>query len=290
MNLTEALSYGRKRLSAVGVDSPSLDAEVILAHVLGVRRIDLFIHPERRLSAEEIRTYRALVEKRCSRVPVAYITGHKEFFTLDFQVKEGVLIPRPETEFLVEEVLLRISGVAGPKVAELCCGSGAVAVSVAFFNKSAVVYASDISETAGEVTLMNAAKYGVEDRVRFLKGDLWEPFEAEGLRGFDVVAANPPYIPSGEIENLPRDVKYEPEVALDGGPDGLEFFRRIIAGVPRFLKPGGSIVLEFGKDQAGQIADLLRREGFGGIKILKDYAGFERVIAASLHVGDGSVE
>ncbi|ADL08786.1 peptide chain release factor N(5)-glutamine methyltransferase [Thermosediminibacter oceani] len=289
MNVKEALDYGRKRLTTAGVESPSLDAEVILANVLGVRRIDLFIHPERRLCAEEIRTYRALVEKRSSRVPVAYITGSKEFFTLDFHVREGVLIPRPETEFLVEEILRRISWVTKPKVVELCCGSGAVAVSVAFFKKDAVVYASDISETAGDVTLLNAVKHGVEDRVLFLKGDLWEPFEAEGLGDFDVVAANPPYIPSGEIENLPEDVKYEPRVALDGGPDGLKFYRRIIAGAPRFLKPGGSIVLEFGKDQAGQIADLLKRAGFGGIKILKDYAGLERVIAASLHAGDGSI-
>ncbi|MCG0275765.1 MAG: peptide chain release factor N(5)-glutamine methyltransferase [Thermosediminibacteraceae bacterium] len=282
MNVSEALRYGKQKLLKAGVESPMLDAQVILAYVLGIGTMDLYLYPERGLKEKEIRIYKALIEKRCSRVPVAYITGKKEFFTLEFRVKEGVLIPRPETEFLVEEVLNRISDIKAPKIAELCCGSGAVAVSIAFFKKDAVVYASDISETAGEVTLENAIKHGVQDRVHFLQGDLWQPFEEKGLGDFDVVAANPPYIPSNEIEYLPQEVKTEPRIALDGGPDGLKFYRRIIAGAPRFLRAGGSIVLEFGKDQAASIATFLKNAGFKDIKIIKDYAGFDRVIAASL--------
>ncbi|MCF6096139.1 peptide chain release factor N(5)-glutamine methyltransferase [Thermovorax subterraneus] len=290
MNVLEGLNYGKKVLLEAGVENPLLDAEVILSHVLGVRRMDLYLEPRRELKEEEIKTYEALIEKRSSRIPVAYITGKKEFFTLEFFVKEGVLIPRPETEFLVEEVLNRISSIKTPKVAELCCGSGAVAISIAFFKKDAIVYASDISERAGEVTMLNAAKHGVEDRVRFLRGDLWQPFEKEGLKGFDVVVANPPYIPSNELENLPPEVKKEPREALDGGPDGLDFYRRIITGAPKFLKSRGSIVLEIGNDQRERVCSFLKGECFEDIRIIKDYGGFERVIAASLHAGDGKSE
>ncbi|MDN5331319.1 MAG: release factor glutamine methyltransferase [Tepidanaerobacteraceae bacterium] len=290
MNVVEGLRYGRKVLLEAGVENPLLDAEVILSHVLGARRMDLYLEPQRELKEEEIKTYKALIEKRRCRIPVAYITGKKEFFTLEFFVKEGVLIPRPETEFLVEEVLNRISNIKTPKVAELCCGSGAVAISIAFFKKDAIVYASDISERAGEVTMLNAAKHGVEDRVRFLRGDLWQPFEKEGLKGFDVVVANPPYIPSNELENLPPEVKKEPREALDGGPDGLDFYRRIITRAPKFLKSRGSIVLEIGNDQRERVCSFLKGECFEDIRIIKDYGGFERVIAASLHAGDGKSE
>ncbi|KXG77924.1 Release factor glutamine methyltransferase [Fervidicola ferrireducens] len=290
MNVVEGLRYGRKVLLEAGVENPLLDAEVILSHVLGARRMDLYLEPQRELKEEEIKTYKALIEKRSSRIPVAYITGKKEFFTLEFFVKEGVLIPRPETEFLVEEVLNRISNIKTPKVAELCCGSGAVAISIAFFKKDAIVYASDISEIAGEVTMLNATKHGVEDRVRFLRGDLWQPFEKEGLKGFDVVVANPPYIPSNELENLPPEVKKEPREALDGGPDGLDFYRRIITRAPKFLKSRGSIVLEIGNDQRERVCSFLKGECFEDIRIIKDYGGFERVIAASLHAGDGKSE
>lgn len=282
MLVDEALKYGKRALIKAGVETPLLDAEVLLAHVLGVRRMDLYLEPKRKLKEEELKSYMALLERRRSRVPVAYITGKKEFYTLEFFVKEGVLVPRPETEFLVEEVLKRISDIKEPKVAELCCGSGAVAVSIAYFKEDALVWASDISETAGEVTLHNASKHGLEGRVRFLLGDLWQPFEEEGLRGFDLVAANPPYIPSGMLQNLPPEVKREPRKALDGGPDGLDFYRRIISGASKFLKPGGSIVLEIGHDQGEKVSRLLESHGFQEVRIIKDYGSFERVVAATL--------
>jgi release factor glutamine methyltransferase len=280
VTIKEALLYGRRRLAAAGIQNPVLDSELILAHVLGLNRLQVIVDNKKELTGKQLALYERLLDLRRRHVPVAYITGRKEFYGLEFFVRPGVLIPRPETEFSVEEALQAIKDLRNPRVADLCCGSGAIAVTLAVKSPGLVVYASDISETAVEVTRENAVKHRVEERVFFMRGDLWEPFEKKGIGDLDAVVSNPPYIPSGEIETLPEDVKREPVMALDGGPDGLEIYRRIISKAPAFLKAGGRIIFEIGWNQAAPVKALLEKAGFEVKKVIKDYAGLDRVVSA----------
>ena len=216
--------------------------------------------------------------QRCQFVPIAYIIGRKEFYGLNFYVKKGVLIPRPETEFVVEEALKAASKISNPLIADLCSGSGAISVAIAVNSPKATVYATEISDIACEVARKNIFAHGVQDRVLLFQGDLWAPIEEREIRGLDIIVSNPPYIPSKDLKNLPNDVKNEPQLALDGGTDGLEFYRRIISRAHEFLKAGGSIILEIGWNQALEVKTLMEKEGFKDIQVVKDYAGFDRVV------------
>lgn len=281
MNVREALDIARKRLIEAGVGNPALDAEILLAHTLSVDRLRLLVNDGEKLSDEDMKCFVRLLDLRCGHMPVAYITGHREFFGLDISVGPGVLIPRPETEFAVEESLRAIEGVQNPCLADLCCGSGAIAVAMAVNHPDAIVYASDISEIAGKYTKENAQKHHVENRIFFIKGDLWHPFEEKNIGQFDLIVSNPPYIPEDEMGNLPEDVKKEPEIALNGGIDGLDYYKRIISKAPQFLKSGGHIVLEIGWNQAAAVQNLLKASGFKEIHVIKDYAGYDRVVSAT---------
>jgi len=278
----EALKIGKKKLSDAGVANPDLDSQLILSHVLGMDRVRLFVYDDIKLTEEEIERYDRLLGQRCRFVPVAYIIGRKEFYGLNFYVKEGVLIPRPETEFVVEEALKAACDLSNPVLADLCCGSGAISVAVAVNNKNVKVYAVDISDTACEVARINISAHNVQDRVSLLQGDLWEPLEERKVKGLDIIVSNPPYIPSHELHSLPSDVQNEPKLALDGGTDGLEFYRRIISRAPEFLKAGGKIIFEIGWNQASAVKDILENSGFTQIEVRKDYAGFDRVISGIL--------
>jgi release factor glutamine methyltransferase len=269
---------GRKKLRKVGIPNPSLDAELILSHILAIDRFKLLVDDEIKLTQEQLNNYKDLLQQRCKFIPVAYITGRKEFYGLDFYIKPGVLIPRPETEFVVDEALKAIATNKNPLIADLCCGSGAISVALAFNNKRAKVYASDISDVACEVARINVNLFGLENRVFLLFGDLWSPFKERNIRGFDVVVSNPPYIPEHELNKLPNDVKNEPQVALNGGVDGLDFYRKIVTDVSEFLKPGGTIIFEIGWDQGAKVKALLKDTGFCNVNIVKDYAGFDRVV------------
>jgi release factor glutamine methyltransferase len=269
------------------VDAPRLSAELLLAHVLGYPRIKLYTDYERPLDDAQLTAFRALVQRAGEHEPIAYLTGRAHFFNLEFEVGPGVLIPRPDTETLVENVaqLCRNQpGFEAPRVLDLCTGSGCVACAIAHHVKGSVVTAIDVSEAAVAVARRNVERLGLAGRVVVEQGDLYAPLAARAVdvQPFDLIVANPPYIPTGELATLDRNVReYEPDEALDGGPDGLSLHRRILDGAADRLVPGGRVFLEIAFDQgplardvAGGYADL------DDVRILKDYGGRDRALAA----------
>jgi release factor glutamine methyltransferase len=242
------LDWTARHLAKKGAEFPRLDTEVLLAHALGCRRIELYTRYEE-LAPEDARgRFRELVRQRVEGCPVAYLVGRKEFFSLPLEVSPAVLIPRPETEFVVLECLRLAKGLAAPRVLDLGTGSGNIPVAVAQQHSRAQVTTVDISPEATAVAARNAAKHGVTERVRFLNGDLFDPIPANET--FDFVLSNPPYIAHEEMDRLPAGVRnYEPPVALDGGPGGFTVFDRLIAHAKDYLVPGGHLIVEIGAPQ-----------------------------------------
>jgi release factor glutamine methyltransferase len=273
------------------VDAPRLSAELLLAHVLGMPRIKLYTDYLRPLSEQELSAYRELVRRAAEQEPIAYLTGRAHFFNLEFDVTRDVLIPRPDTETLVENVLqaARIqTGLEAPRVLDLCTGSGCIACAIAQHLKSASVIATDVSPCAAAVARRNVERLKLTDRVTVEEGDLFAALSGiVDARPFDLIVSNPPYVPTAEIAKLDRNVRdYEPSSALDGGPDGLALHRRILEGAPDRLVPGGRIYLEIGYDQAQPATDLAAsHEQFEDVRILKDYAGNDRVLTARRKAG-----
>ncbi|OAT79766.1 protein-(glutamine-N5) methyltransferase, release factor-specific [Desulfotomaculum copahuensis] len=304
----EALAEAGAFLQKCGVDGAALDAQVLLAHCTGLDRAGLYREGQRELTREQADNFRALVRRRAAREPVAYLTGHREFMGLDFLVRPGVLIPRPETELLVEEALAQPAkrrnggtfpggadapGIAGGgharrggpagalRIADAGTGSGAIAVSLARFLPAALVYATDISPAALDTARQNAFRHGVAERISFFSGDLLVPLLERGLAGrLDLVAANLPYVPSAGLPGLMPDVRlYEPSTALDGGPDGLDLYRRLIPQAKELLAPGGHLLIEIDPSQAPLIPALLDRRDWV-YAVRRDLAGRERLVAA----------
>lgn len=270
------LKWATLKFEEFDIENPRLDAEILLAHVLKCRRLDLYVNAEKILPSEAIFRFRDLMTQRVEKIPVAYLTGTKEFMGLSFAVNEKVLIPRPETEILTEIVgeFLRERG--GGDFADLGAGSGAIFVSILKFVKSARASAVDISSEALKVAKFNAEKFHVEDRAEFFCGDLFEPLEG---RIFDAIVSNPPYIPTRELESLQAEVQREPKSALDGGADGLDFYRRIISDAPKFLINGGLLAVEVGFNQSSAVKNLFEREKFFAVNVVKDLSGINRVVA-----------
>jgi release factor glutamine methyltransferase len=268
------------------VDSPRLAAELLLSHVLKYPRIKLYTDYERPLSEKELADYRSLVQRAGEHEPIAYLTGRAHFFNLEFEVTPAVLIPRPDTETLVENVLqfCRVTArFESPRVLDLCTGSGCIAAAVAANLKTAVVVATDLSEEAVQVARRNLERLNLADRVTIEQGDLFDPISRlPDPRPFDLILANPPYIPTGEIEKLDRNVRdYEPVSALDGGIDGLVVHRRIVEGAIDRMRSGARIYLEIQFDQGPAIQEIFAsHEEFDEVKLLKDYGGNIRVITA----------
>jgi release factor glutamine methyltransferase len=268
------------------VDSPRLSAELLLAHVLNVPRIKLYTGYEQPLTADALAQFRELVRRAAEHEPVAYLTRRAHFFNLELEIEPGVLIPRPDTETVVENVLQMVRHTVGmetPRVLDLCTGSGCIALAIARRLPGAQMTAIDISPKAVDLARRNAEKLQLADRVRILQGDLYGPLtEPIDLAPFDIIVSNPPYIPSGDIPNLDRNVRdYEPIEALDGGPDGLAIHRRIIASAPARLRPVGRLYLEVQFDQGPAVRELIdSTEGLAEPDILKDHAGHERVVTA----------
>jgi release factor glutamine methyltransferase len=280
MWVKDILDKGTAALREARVDSPRLDAEVLLSHVLRCERVMLLKEPERRLSDSESAFFMSLVARRAAAEPIAYLTGKKEFMGLVFNVSPAVLIPRPETELLVETAAALLSGIARPVIADVGTGSGAIAVSLAFLAPGARVFAVDADPAALTVAEDNAVKHGVADRVTFAVGDLLEPLRGQ-VAVFDLVAANLPYIPSAAMEALPPEVRREPTAALDGGPDGLLFYRRLVPEVKRLLKRGGRLLAEIDPGQARAMSALFQA-GTWSVEFRADLSGRTRVVTARL--------
>lgn len=268
--------------SPVESAAPDVDAEVLLRHVLQVDRTRLYRDLDKQISRQEQEQYQKLLERRARGEPVAYLTGFREFMSLEIAVGPEVLIPRPETELLVEIILNDMRPFTGqPRIADVGTGSGAIAVSLAYYLPEAKVWAVDISPAALKVAEQNARKHGVAPRLAFLEGDLLTALPEDLNGGLDWVAANLPYIPCGEIPHLQPEVAlYEPRLALDGGPDGLEIYRRLIPQAWKYLKPGGKLIMEMGWDQGQALAGIPADGDWQAVEIVKDYAGLDRFVIA----------
>ena len=265
-----------------GISDARLAAEMLLAHVLKCRRIELYTRFEYLPTPDELKAYRELIARAKQHEPVAYLVGEKEFYSLPMKVTGEVLVPRPETEALVSEAVgyLRTLGRPG-RVWDVCTGSGCVAVAIAWQAKDAAVLATDVSPTAIEVAAQNVAAHKVGDRVRCRQADLLSlPPDCEDWRQCDVMTANPPYI--GQGDPVAEEVRHEPPVALFAGPEGLDLIRPLVAGAGAFLAAGGKFVMEFGFTQADAVRDLIVATGaFAEPKILRDHQEIERVAVAT---------
>jgi release factor glutamine methyltransferase len=262
---------------ARGIESPRLEAELLLAHALGTDRMRIIVESERVLTEDELGRYRELIQRRRKGEPVAYLRGYKEFYGRTFRVDRRVLVPRADTEILVETALARtLARSMGRRYLDLCTGSGCVAISLARERPGCQVFAIDASRPALEVARENGVRLGAQ--VAWLEGDLFEPLAAFPHLSFDLVTANPPYIPEGELASLPPDIRgFEPPLALSGGEDGLVVLKRIVAEAPRFLRKGGVLAVEMGMGQASRVRALFEQAGFGEVKVDKDYGGHDRV-------------
>lgn len=280
MTIQGCLEEAANVLRKAGIVSPRLDAEVLLCHILHADRTQLLMRGQSLLTDQQSQCFRQWVARREQHEPVAYIIGEKEFWSLTFYVNHHVLIPRPETEILVEEVLRIIPGIdrRPVRILEIGVGSGAISVALAASQESVQMVATDISSEAVAVARLNAAKAGVTERIRFLVGSLFD-----GVSGvFDVIVSNPPYISDAEFLSLPDDVgKYEPSAALLGGAEGISLHREIIAGGLPYLETGGYLAMEIGAMQRQRLENLLAATGsYTNISCRQDYAGYDRVILA----------
>ena len=280
-----ALLAATRRLREAGSDTPQLDGAVLMAHVLGVSKTWLYAHPTRKLTEVEISRYETLVRRRMCHEPVAYLVGYKSFFGLDITVDRQVLIPRPETELLVERVLSYVKYLIGegrtPRIADVGAGSGAIAVALAVNAPEAFIYAIDISEEALAVAARNVWRYGLSEQVQLLPGNLLDPLP----EAVDVVVANLPYVAAAALPGLPRQIRdYEPALALDGGTDGLAtfgaFFDALASPAGRAkIQPGGRIYLEIGLQQGPAVRALAARAlPEADIEVQVDYAGLDRIV------------
>ena len=266
------------------IDSPRLTVELLLAHALGVERIELYTRFDQPLSAEELAGFKQLIKRRLKREPVAYILGQKDFWDISLTVDPSVLIPRPETELLVERALDLIpkhSDGAIHRILELGTGSGAIILSLAAARPGHLFYASDADAAALAVARKNAADNQLADQVNFFAGSWFAPIHSDIK--FDLIVSNPPYIPGPEIAGLaPEICRYEPGRALDGGADGLSCIRRIVHAAPAYLCVGGHLMLEIGNEQRGAIKNLIEQtDGMHFVQCVPDYAGYDRVVVAT---------
>jgi len=279
MQLKQALSSAIERLEAADMGSPRMNAEVLLMFVLGVNRAYLYAHPERELTAEEEARYDEVLAQRATGMPSQYITGHQEFWGLDFVVTPAVLIPRPETEHLVETVLELARGIARPKLVDVGTGSGCVALALAHELKSAAVYAVDVSADALEIAGANAARLRLDGRVHFTQSNVLEALA--GVHDFDFVVSNPPYVGFGEADKVQKSVRdFEPRVAVFAGEQGLDVIGALIEQAHRALKPGGWLAMEIGYSMRDAAVNLLSPTMWEDVRVVPDLQGIPRVVAA----------
>ncbi len=286
------LAEGARRLAEAGLPTARQDAEWLLAAVLGRERFALYLEPDRAVVEAAGGRFRALVARRADHEPLQHLLGYEDFRGLRLRVTPDVLIPRPETEGLVEwalELLNASSSNGSPLLADIGTGSGAIACALAAACPDARVVATDISPAALAVAEGNVRALGLGGRVRVIAGDLLEPLAAEPA-ALDMIVANAPYLPSGILPSLPREVfAFEPRQALDGGPDGMEVIRRLLTAAPAALRPGGRLVLEIGEEQAAPLAAVMTAAGFVDVAAREDLRGVSRYLAGRLLPGSAAV-
>lgn len=275
ISMREVLESGSKKLALAGIEEAELDARYILEYITGLNMAQYFIHSEDIIEKNKAEEFFRLIERRSKRIPLSYVIGTRDFFGLTFKVDENVLIPEQETELLVEEV---IKYSEGKSVLDMCTGSGCIAISIALFGKPSKVAASDISEKALEVARENAKSLKAGE-ISFIQGDMFENVTDK----FDIIVSNPPYIETGEIDELMPEVRdYIPRLALDGDIDGLKFYRIISKEAVKKLNKNGRIFYEIGYNQSRAVASILLENGFTDVKIMKDYSGLDRIVMAKL--------
>lgn len=272
MTLREAYEYGREQLNHAGIEDADLDAWYLLEYVTGITRTMYYVKMQDTLLQEQETQYRNYIETRATHIPLQHITGVQEFMGLEFLVNEHVLVPRQDTEVLVESAL-EVLG-PGMKVLDMCTGSGCILISLLKHGKiKGEAIGVDISEEALKVAAKNAEKLGVE--VKLIKSDLFENVDGQ----YDVIVSNPPYIRTAVIEELKEEVKcHDPFIALDGKEDGLYFYRRIVEESVKFLKDGGRLFFEIGHDQGEDVKKMMEQAGFVSVTVKKDLAGLDRVV------------
>lgn len=274
-SLKGLLTDGTKMLTQAGIDEAELDARYILEYITGLNSAQYFIHSEDIIEKNKAEEFFRLIERRSKRIPLSYVIGTRDFFGLTFKVDENVLIPEQETELLVEEVIKHSEG---KSVLDMCTGSGCIAISIALFGKPSKVAASDISEKALEVARENAKSLKAGE-ISFIRGDMFENVTDK----FDIIVSNPPYIETGEIDELMPEVRdYIPRLALDGDIDGLKFYRIISKEAVKKLNKNGRIFYEIGYNQSRAVASILLENSFTDVKIMKDYSGLDRIVMAKL--------
>lgn len=272
------LQWTHQFFAGKGIDSPRLDAEILLAHVLHKERIYLYAHYDEPMNPQELAAYRELVKKRANRYSVAHILGTQPFMGLDFKVNEDVLIPRPETEMLVETVVTAAEGTA-PVIIDIGTGSGAIVLSLLHYLPQATGTGVDISSKALAIAAENGRSLGLDDRVTWIESDL---FTQVPPCTCDWLVSNPPYLTQGDMEQLQPEVRHDPALALYGGDDGLDFYRRIAADSPAYVKVGGHCAVEIGAGQADDVTAIFCRHGaYDHEQTVKDYGGIDRVLVFS---------
>lgn len=280
----ELYEEGRRILEQAGLPDAALDARFLLEEVCGTNLQTLLVFPEKKVTEEEVNQYRAFIQRRKDREPTAMILGEWDFMGLTFRLNKSTLIPEQDTEVLVETALEELKrrglGEAPLRILDLCTGSGCILLSLLHKLRNAGGLGTDLSEEALEAARENAVRLGSQERAAFRQGDLWEPV---GDERFDLIVSNPPYVPTEVIPTLEPEVRCgEPYAALDGGEDGLVFYRRIMREAAGHLKPSGIIIVESGFDEASQIAALMQEQKLRGIRTVKDYGGLDRVVLGTL--------
>jgi release factor glutamine methyltransferase len=269
------LAWTTQHFDKRDVDAPRLASELLLAHVLGLDRVHLYTDLDRPLDKGELGAYRALIERRVEGEPVQYLTGRREFYGRPFRVDARVLIPRPETELLVEALLRALPSGGTPRLLDVATGSGCIAVTLACERPEAVVLATDVDEGCCALARANAEAAAVALRVDVRRGDLFTPVATEPP--FDAVVSNPPYVRTGDLAGLQAEVQREPRLALDGGPEGLTVLARVVDGAFLHLLPGGLLALEIGEEQGAAVRDLLQQRGYEAVRIEPDLERRDRM-------------
>lgn len=278
MTIREILIKYMEKLSSIS-DTPKLDTEILLQKALGdVDRLYIQLNLDKKLSNEELKCFNEMINDRLNGRPIAYIVKNREFMALDFYVEEGVLIPRPDTEPLVEEVIELSKGMKDVTIVDIGTGSGAISVSLAKYIKNSYVYSLDISDKALSIGKKNAVNNEVDDKIEFIKSDVFTGIKDRNLK-LDIIVSNPPYIKKEDIKTLHTQVKdYEPYIALEGGEDGLDFYRTITEESLKYLKSNGILAFEVGHDQANDVCTIMDNHGYKKIYTKKDLQGIDRVV------------